>query len=91
MIIKRINILKEFKKEVLCESLLRIQIIKYENAEKLQKGTEKYEIFLSHCRDYFLEIIFKSKEENYVKNELLIIKNEEIREVFLKKKKVFYV
>ena len=80
--------MKEFKKEFLCESLLRIQIINCENAEKLQKGTEKYEIFLSHCRDYFLEIIFKLKDANYIKNELLIIKNEEIREVIFL---VFYV
>ena len=63
--------------------MLRYQILNIENEGNLQKGTEKYENFIADCREYFLEILVRIKEVDFIKNELSIIKNEEIRNVNL--------
>ena len=74
----RIFILKKFKKEDICENLLRNEIL---NLEKSIQNEENKQLFFEYCEDYFLNILIKLKDPNYIKNELNIIKNEEIRNV----------
>ena len=79
----RIYILKKFKKDEICENLLKSQIL---NLEKSVQNEEQKQFFIEYCEEYFLDILIKLKDPNYIKNELNIIQNEEIRNVsfFLK-------
>lgn len=54
----------------------------FDNKEIRTDQTKEYGIFFSYCQEYFLEILFKTKEPNFIYNELAIIKNDEIRKVF---------
>ena len=60
--------------------------------EKSIQNEENKQLFFEYCEDYFLDILIKLKDPNYIKNELNIIKNEEIRNVnFFKKKYQKYI
>lgn len=73
--------MKTFRKEDLCASLLKIQILNMENDNNWIQNGENQENFLCCCQEYFLEILFKIKEPNFIRNELNIIKSDEIRNV----------
>jgi len=52
-----------------------------ENDNNWIQNGENQENFLCCCQEYFLEILFKIKEPNFIRNELNIIKSDEIRNV----------
>lgn len=75
-------ILRNFRKDDYCARLLKAQIMSMENGEGALGSQESKTRFLELCREYFIETLSRSKDPEFIKNELEIIKSGEIRSVF---------